>query len=68
MANNAEWIYNTGASTHFCANKELMQDFKDVTDGECVYMGDSTTTRVMHKGEIFLEFTCGKLLSLSDVL
>ena len=48
VANNAEWVYDTGASRHFCANKEVMQNFKDVTDGEC-YMGNSTTARVMAK-------------------
>ena len=68
MANNAEWIYNTRASRNYCANKELMQDFKDMTGSECVYMRNSTTTRVMGKGKILLKFTFGKLLSLSNVL
>ena len=63
-----KWIYGTGASTHLCANKEFMQDFKDVTDGECVYMRNSTTARVMGKGNILLKFTSEKLLSLSNVL
>jgi len=26
-----------------------MQNFKDVTDGECVYVGNSTTAKVMGK-------------------
>ena len=37
MANNAEWIYEIGASRQFCARKDLMQHFKDVTEGEYVY-------------------------------
>ena len=36
VANSAEWIYDTGASRHFCTNKELMQEFEDVAYGECV--------------------------------
>ena len=68
MVNRAEWINDTGASRHFCANKELMQDFEDVPDSECVYMGNSTTARVMGKGKILLKCTFGKLLSLSNVL
>ena len=67
MANSVEWIYLTEASRHFCANKELMQYFDDVVDEECVYMGNSTTARVMGEWKI-LKFTFGKLLSLSNVL
>ena len=52
VANSAEWIYDIRASRHFCANKELMQDFEDVADGECVYMGNSIAARVMVKGKI----------------
>ena len=45
-----------------------MQNFEDVAYGECVYMGNSTTARVMGKGKILLKFTSGKLRSLSNVL
>jgi len=45
-----------------------MQDFKDAIDGECVYMRNSTTARVMGKGKILLKFTSEKLLSLNNVL
>jgi len=43
---------------------ELMQDFRDVTDSECIYIENSTTARVMSKGKILLKFTSSKLLSL----
>jgi len=62
-ANNAEWIYNAGASRTFCANKELIQDFEDVVYGECVYMENSTTIRVIGKEKTLLKFTSSKLLS-----
>ena len=68
VANNAEWIYDTGALRHFYANKELMQDFEDVPDGEYVYVENSTTARVMGKGKILLKSTSSKLLSLRNVL
>jgi len=45
-----------------------MKDFKDVTNGECVYIENSTIARVMGKVKILLKFTSGKLLSLSNVL
>ena len=54
VANNVKRIYDTGALRHFCSNKELIQDFEDVADGEYVYMGNSTTARIMGKGRFFL--------------
>ena len=58
IANNVEWIYDTRASGYLCANKELMQDFKDIANDECVYMRNSTTARVMGKGKILLKVMC----------
>jgi len=31
-----EWILDSGASRHFCANKELLIDYEDVADRQCV--------------------------------
>jgi len=45
-----------------------MQDFRDIIDGECFYVENFMTVRVMGKGKILLKFTSGKLLSLSNVL
>ena len=72
MANSAEWVCDTKALRHFRANKKIMQDFmqdfNDVTDGECVYLGNPTSARVMGEGKILIKFTYGKLLSLSNAL
>ncbi|XP_075077172.1 uncharacterized protein LOC142163917 [Nicotiana tabacum] len=57
-----------GASRHLCANKELFHDFEESADGECVYMGDSTTAKVMGKGKILLKLTSEKTLALNNVL
>lgn len=66
--NLSEWILNSGASRHVCANKELMIDFEEVADGQCVFMGNSSTAAIKGKGKILLKFTSGKILSLSNVL
>ncbi|XP_075103702.1 uncharacterized protein LOC142178271 [Nicotiana tabacum] len=68
VANKTYWILDTGASRHLCANKELFHDFEDSTDGECVYMGNSTTAGVMGKGKVFLKLTSEKTLALNNVL
>ena len=68
MHNLSEWILDSRASRHFCANKELMVDFEEVADRQCVYMGNSFTAAVKGKGNILLKFTSGKMLSLRNVL
>ena len=37
----AEWMVDTRATRHFCANKDLMSDFTPIK-GEQVYMGTQT--------------------------
>ncbi|CAJ2637428.1 unnamed protein product [Trifolium pratense] len=66
--NKVDWILDTGASKHLCANKELFHQIEDAVDGECVFMGNSATAGVLGKGKILLKLTSGKTLSLSDVL
>ena len=66
--NKVDWILDTGASKHLCANKELFHQIEDADDGECVFMGNSATAGVLGKGKILFKLTSGKTLSLSDVL
>jgi len=66
--NKVDWILDTGASKHLCANKELFHQIEDVADGERVFMGNSATAGVFGKGKILLKLTSGKTISLSDVL
>ncbi|KAH9604988.1 hypothetical protein KSS87_003568 [Heliosperma pusillum] len=54
------WILDTGASRHLCTNKELFGESEDVADGECVYMGNSSSSVITGKGKIFLKLTSGK--------
>ncbi|KAL0357903.1 UNVERIFIED_CONTAM: hypothetical protein Scaly_1476000 [Sesamum calycinum] len=49
VENKVDWILDTGASKHFCANKDLFQEFHEVSDGECVFMGNKATAGVMGK-------------------
>ncbi|KAK9683745.1 hypothetical protein RND81_10G161700 [Saponaria officinalis] len=68
VGNVAEWILDTGASRHFCADKGLFAKFEEVTDGECVYMSNSSSAMITGKGKIFLKLTSGKTLALNNVL
>lgn len=40
VENKSDWVLDTGASRHFCANQDLFNDFEDVAEGGCVYMGN----------------------------
>ncbi|CAN1845367.1 Retrovirus-related Pol polyprotein from transposon TNT 1-94, partial [Linum perenne] len=64
----AEWIIDSGATKHFCADKNMFADFDAVTTGEVVYMGNASSAQVMGKGKINLKLTSGKSLSLMNVL
>ncbi|KAK9726253.1 hypothetical protein RND81_05G202200 [Saponaria officinalis] len=68
VGNVAEWILDTGASRHFCADKGLFAEFEEVADGECVYVGNSSSAMITGKGKIFLKLTSGKTLALNNVL
>jgi len=68
VSNPTEWILDTGATRPFCANKDLMHDFKEVSDGEHVFMGNAATAGVKGKGKVLLKFTPGTSLCLNNVL
>jgi len=68
VGNVAEWVLDTGASRHLCADKGLFAEFEEVASGDCVYMGNSSSTAIMGKGKIFLKLTSGKTLALNNVL
>ncbi|KAK4384075.1 Retrovirus-related Pol polyprotein from transposon RE2 [Sesamum angolense] len=68
VENKDDWILDTGASRQFCSNKALFHELLETTDGECVFMGKSTTAGVWGKGKILLKLTSGQTLALNEVL
>ena len=69
VANVKEWVVDSGATRHICANKDVYSSYKPVGDGEeHVYLGDSRTAQVLGKGKVVLKLTSGKTLALNDVL
>lgn len=38
VENKSDWILDTGASRHFCSNRDLFHGFQDIDNGECVFM------------------------------
>ncbi|XP_071928182.1 uncharacterized protein [Coffea arabica] len=68
-ANVKEWVVDSGATRHICANREAFFSSTPIGDNEeVVYLGDSRTANVLGKGKVFLKLTSGKTLALNDVL
>ncbi|KAL0537600.1 hypothetical protein IC582_026583 [Cucumis melo] len=68
IENKTNSILDIGASRHFYTNRELLPDYENTTDRECVFMENSVTAGVIEKGKIILKLTFEKTLSLSNVL
>ena len=62
------WWVDTGATRHICGDKNLFSEYKQISDGEKLYMGNSSTSKVEGKGNVMLKFTSGKVVTLTDVL
>lgn len=63
-----DWIIDTGATKHICADRNAFFNYLTVESGDLVYMGSSHTSRVIGKGQVVLKLSSGKPLMLKDVL
>ena len=64
VTNVKEWVVDSGATRHICANREFLSTYTPVEDGEeVVYLGDSRTANVLGKGKVLLKLTSGKDIS-----
>ncbi|KAA0043125.1 ty1-copia retrotransposon protein [Cucumis melo var. makuwa] len=52
IENKMDWILDTGASRHFCTNRELLHDYQNTVDGECVFMGNSPLQENLVSGSL----------------
>ncbi|GKA50159.1 retrovirus-related pol polyprotein from transposon TNT 1-94 [Tanacetum coccineum] len=63
-----DWWYDSGATTHVCNNRDLFKTYKETEDGHEVMMGDNHTSKVIGSGNVEIQFTSGKKLTLMNVL
>ena len=59
---------DTGATRHICSNKKMFSSYEAINDGEQLFMGNSSTSKVEGKGKVILKMTSEKELTLNDVL
>ena len=69
MTNSKNWVVDSGATRHICANINAFTSYTLVGDEEkVVYLSDSHTAQVLGKGKVMLKLTSGKTLALNNVL
>ena len=68
VGNTKEWWVDIGAIRHICSDKKMFFSYEAINDGEQLFMGNSSTSKVEGKGKVILKMTSGKELTLNDVL
>ena len=68
VGNTKEWWVDIGATRHIRLDKKMFSSYEAINDGEQLFMGNSSTSKVEGKGKVILKKTSGKELTLNDVL
>ena len=63
-----EWWMDTGSTHHVCIDHNLFSSYHPVDNGEEIFIGNSSTSKVVGKGKVILKMTSGKKLTLNDLL
>ena len=62
-----DWWINSGATRHVCNDKSFFNTYEPMDDGTILYMGNSSIATIKGKDTVDLEFTSGKIVSLTNV-
>ena len=62
------WWIDIGTTRHICSGRNLFSEYNKVADGEKLFMGYGTLSKVEGKGIVKMKFTSGKIVTLVDVL
>ena len=68
VGNTKEWWVDTEATRHICSDKKMFSSYEAINDGEQLFMGNSSTSKVEGKGKVILKMTSKKELTPNDVL
>ena len=67
-SNTKEWWEDTWATRHVCSDKKMFSSYHNLDNGEQLFMGNSSSSKVEGQGNVVLKMTSGKELTLNDVL
>ncbi|KAK9734016.1 hypothetical protein RND81_04G108700 [Saponaria officinalis] len=62
------WWIDSGATNHVCKDRLWFKDYELVKDGSVLYMGNESTTPIVGRGMVVLEFSSGNIIKLCNVL
>ena len=66
-SNTKEWWVDIGATRHVCSDKKIFSSYQTIDNGEQLFMGNSSSSKVEGQGNVVLKMTSGKELTLNDV-
>ena len=67
-SNTKEWWVDTGATRHVFLDKKMFSSYQTIDNGEQLFMGNSSSSKVEGQGKVVLKMTSGNELTLNDVL
>ena len=67
-SNTKERWVDTGATRHVSSNKNMFSSYQTIDNGEQLFMGNSSSSKVEGQGKVVLKMTSVKELTLYDVL
>ena len=68
ITKSSDWWLDSGATIHVCNDKSLYSAYEKAEDDQEVLMGNHNSGKVLGKGNVELQFTSGKKLTLTNVL
>ena len=67
-SNIKEWWVDTGVTRHVCLDKKMFSSYQSIENGEQLFMGNSSSSKVEGQGKVVLKMTSGKELTLNYAL
>ena len=61
------WWYDTCATVHVAYDRAAFKTYSEVNDGQAVQMGNEHRSQVVGIGNVDLNFTSGKTVTLANV-
>ncbi|XP_016652450.1 PREDICTED: uncharacterized protein LOC107881912 [Prunus mume] len=68
VSNTEEWWVDTGATRHICSDRKMFTTYQQLNQGEQLFMGNSSASKVEGQGKVVLKMTSSKEVTLNQVL